>query len=358
MKDIYVTPQTMDHLMASTQSKGASLHELKNIMVAFDSRAGKEYYSRMRTHFGPCGLEASALNTTYGHVVNPMVATRSYMCIEPIELYLDSRALREGFIHLTNPTDDPFGLILQDSGMVPVSTQIAIVNPETQKLCRAGEYGEIWISSDACAKGFYGSSDAFDIERFHGRISNLNDTTSYVRSGDLGFLYTISRPLGAGQGLVEMQTLFVLGNIGETFEVNGLNHFPIDIENSVERCHRAIIRGGSAVFQAGDQVVLLVEVSRTVHLSSIVPVIVNAILDEHQIIVDKIAFCARGDFPRSRLREKQRGKILASWITKRLKTCIVFNIKDGEHAQMELEPTKTLRSVPETIPEATPGYAV
>ena len=41
-----------------------------------------------------------------------------------------------------------------------------------------------------------------------------------------------------------MQVLFVLGGIGETFEINGLNHFPADIESSVEKCHRSIVPGG------------------------------------------------------------------------------------------------------------------
>jgi hypothetical protein len=41
-----------------------------------------------------------------------------------------------------------------------------------------------------------------------------------------------------------MQVLFVLGGIGETFEINGLSHFPMDIEASIERCHRNIIPSG------------------------------------------------------------------------------------------------------------------
>lgn len=45
-------------------------------------------------------------------------------------------------------------------------------------------------------------------------------------------------------------------------------------------------------------VVVLVEVSRKAYLASIVPVIVNAILNEHQIIVDIVAFVNKGDFPR------------------------------------------------------------
>lgn len=63
--------------------------------------------------------------------------------------------------------------------------------------------------------------------------------------------------------------------------------------------------------------VVLVEVTRKSYLASLVPVIVNAILNDHQIVVDIVAFVAQGDFPRSRLGEKQRGKILGSQLQKK-----------------------------------------
>ena len=84
----------------------------------------------------------------------------------------------------------------------------------------------------------------------------------------------------------------------------------------------------SAVFQAGGLVVVLVEVSRKAYLASIVPVIVNTILNEHQIVVDIVAFVNKGDFPRSRLGEKQRGKILAGWVTRKMRTVAQFTIRD------------------------------
>lgn len=90
----------------------------------------------------------------------------------------------------------------------------------------------------------------------------------------------------------------------------------------------------SAVFQAGGLVVVLVEVSRKPYLASIVPVIVNAILSEHQIIVDIVAFVSKGDFPRSRLGEKQRGKILAGWVTRKLRTLAQFAIRDLDASAM------------------------
>lgn len=305
-------------------------------MLNILDRANPPADNKVRLHFAQTGLERTAISTIYSHVLNPMIASRSYMSTEPIELWLDTRALRRGFVYLVDRDNDPNALLVQDSGMVPVCTQIAIVNPETCHLCHVGEYGEIWVQSEACAKSFYMSKQEFDLERFNGRIVGGDPMVTYVRTGDLGFLHHVTRPIGAGGQPVEMQVLFNLGSIGETFEVNGLNHFPMDIENSVEKCHRNITPGGSAVFQAGGLVVVLVEVFRKAYLASIVPVIVDAILNEHQLVVDMIAFVSNGDFPRSRLGEKQRGKILASWVTRKLRTIAQFAIRDPESADNQI----------------------
>jgi hypothetical protein len=305
---------------------------------------GLQIVNKVRANFSITGLDRTAINTIYSHVLNPMIASRSYMSIEPIELWLDPRALRRGLVYPVDPDTDPGALCVQDSGMVPVSTQIAIVNPETCQLCHIGEYGEIWVQSEASAKSFYMSKHDFDAERFNGRIMGGDPNTTYVRTGDLGFLHNVTRPIGANNQPVEMQILFVLGNIGETFEVNGLNHFPIDIENSVERCHRNITPGGCAVFQAGGLVVILVEVHRKAYLASIVPVIVDAVLNEHQLVVDIVAFVGQGDFPRSRLGEKQRGRILASWVTRKLRTIAQFGIRDPDATGSELTEVPEPRS--------------
>jgi hypothetical protein len=88
----------------------------------------------------------------------------------------------------------------------------------------------------------------------------------------------------------------------------------------------------SAVFQAGGLLVVLVEVARKAYLASLVPVIVDSILNEHQVVADIVAFVGKGDFPRSRLGEKQRGKILASWVSRKMRTVAQFAIKDSADA--------------------------
>lgn len=89
---------------------------------------------------------------------------------------------------------------------------------------------------------------------------------------------------------------------------------------------------------------VLVEVARKAYLASIVPVIVNAILNEHQIVVDIVAFVQKGDFPRSRLGEKQRGKILASWVTRKMHTMAQFGIRDPESGLSDVTETLEPRS--------------
>jgi acyl-CoA synthetase (AMP-forming)/AMP-acid ligase II len=330
IKDTYATSQMLDYAISSMAGKGFQLTEMKNLMISAEGRPRTDIYQKVRLHFASTSLDRTAINVVYSHVLNPMIVTRSYMCIEPIELYLDIRSLRRGLIYPVDPDADPTALLLQDSGMVPVNTQIAIVNPETCTLAHVGEYGEIWVQSDACAQGFYRSKQEFDSERMNGRVLDGDPGVPYVRTGDLGFLHTVTRPIGPGGQPVEMQVLFVLGSIGETFEVNGLNHFPMDIENSVERCHRNIMKGGCAIFQAGGLIVVVVEVTRKAFLASLVPVIVDAVLNEHQVIADIVAFVSTGDFPRSRLGEKQRGKVLASWVTRKLRTIAQFSIRDME----------------------------
>ncbi|KAF1811818.1 acetyl-CoA synthetase-like protein [Eremomyces bilateralis CBS 781.70] len=330
IKDTYATSQMLDHAMAFGAGKVSGLHELKNLMISTDARPRVDVYQKVRVHFAQAGLDRTAINTIYSHVLNPMVTSRSYMCIEPIELWLDMESLRRGLVLPVDPDSDPTALLVQDSGMVPVSTQISIVNPETSRLCMVGEYGEIWVHSEANAFGFYGSKDAFDAERFNARTLDGDPNAQYVRTGDLGFLHNVSRPIGPGGSLVEMQILFILGNIGETFEVNGLNHFPMDIEYSVERCHRNIVPGGCAVFQAGGLVVVLVEIFRKNFLAALVPVIVNAVLNHHHFVVDIVAFVGKGDFPRSRLGEKQRGKILNSWVQRKIRSIAQFGIRDPD----------------------------
>lgn len=100
---------------------------------------------------------------------------------------------------------------------------------------------------------------------------------------------------------------------------------------------------------------VVVEVTRKAYLASVVPVIVNAILNEHQVVADIVAFVSHGDFPRSRLGEKQRGKVLASWVTRKLRTIAQFSIRDMEGGENPFGETPQHRTSRSSKPGSTMG---
>lgn len=92
----------------------------------------------------------------------------------------------------------------------------------------------------------------------------------------------------------------------------------------------SMLTSGSAIFQAGSLIVLVAEVRTRAFLASLVPVIVNTVLNEHQLVLDIVAFVAFGDFPKSRLGEKQRGKVLGNWVSRKMRTIAQFSIRDPD----------------------------
>ena len=86
---------------------------------------------------------------------------------------------------------------------------------------------------------------------------------------------------------------FCFGKIADTFEVMGLHHFPIDIENTIESCHSDIYRNGSCIFKCGDYTIVVCESKRTKYFASLVPLIINTILSKHHLVIDIVAFIKR-----------------------------------------------------------------
>ena len=154
------------------------------------------------------------------------------------------------------------------------------MNPETSEICLFHEFGEIWVSSETNVQPYIGrtsTSSSTSIaegseamieitkNRFHARIapSPVIDSGSgvggdrqqqhqeqqqrqlgsktYVRTGEIGFLWNYATPeFNGGQST----SLFVLGPIGETLEVQGLLHFPVDVEKTIEGAHPNFVPGG------------------------------------------------------------------------------------------------------------------
>lgn len=74
----------------------------------------------------------------------------------------------------------------------------------------------------------------------------------------------------------------------------------------------------SIAFQFKDEIVAIVSVKASEHALSIVPLIVNAILDSHSFLIDTVVIVHPSNFPRSRFGDKMRRKALSSFVEKKL----------------------------------------
>src|SRR5229473_865007 len=111
-------------------------------------------------------------------------------------------------------------------------TQIVIVDPESRTRCASDVVGEIWVSGQTIAHGYWNRTQ----ETEHTFRAYLADTGEgpFLRTGDLGFLRDAE--------------LFVTGRLKDMIIISGHNHYPHDIERTVEQSHPSLLAGGCAAF--------------------------------------------------------------------------------------------------------------
>jgi acyl-CoA synthetase (AMP-forming)/AMP-acid ligase II len=132
----------------------------------------------------------------------------------------------------------------------------------------------------------------------------------WLRTGDLGFLDA------AGE-------LFITGRIKEVIIVRGANHYPQDIEHTVQSCHPALRRHGGAAFTANEdgeaeRLVVVQEVERTyrnrIAVDEIVGRIREAVVGEHEIVPYRIALLRPGALPKTTSGKIQRAMARQLWL--------------------------------------------
>jgi acyl-CoA synthetase (AMP-forming)/AMP-acid ligase II len=124
-----------------------------------------------------------------------------------------------------------------------------IVDPERRVPAEPGRVGEIWVAGPSVCSGYWDDA-ASTAESFGATLRGSPER--FLRSGDLGFFAD--------------DQLFVVGRSKDLIIVRGCNHYPEDIERTIERVHPALRAGCGVVFGveiAGDERVVAVhEIAR------------------------------------------------------------------------------------------------
>jgi acyl-CoA synthetase (AMP-forming)/AMP-acid ligase II len=114
---------------------------------------------------------------------------------------------------------------------VPLDYDVRIVDPQTLKVLKSGEIGEIWLKGESVSRGYWNNQLATD-KTFKGCTSDGDG--NYLKTGDLGFQWH--------------EELYVTGRIKEVIIINGRNHYPQDIEHEIRLRHPELRSRFGAVF--------------------------------------------------------------------------------------------------------------
>jgi 8-amino-7-oxononanoate synthase len=134
-------------------------------------------------------------------------------------------------------------------GAPVAETTLQVVDPDTGRAAAPGEHGEIWVAGPAVATRYW-RDDAPGV--FAARGADTPDGAGYLRTGDLGTV--------TDDGIV------ITGRGRELIIVGGRNHFPDDLERTVERAHPHVRPNAAVAFgvtgDRGEALVVVAEVVR------------------------------------------------------------------------------------------------
>jgi acyl-CoA synthetase (AMP-forming)/AMP-acid ligase II/acyl carrier protein len=222
--------------------------------------------------FASCGFRAEALYPCYGLAEATLFVTGGPKGHLPTYSTVDALALEQNQVQLTSATSDNARELV---GCGPAWGQtVKIVHPQAVTECSADQVGEIWIKGGNIAKGYWGNTEA-TTETFGAYLPDGEGP--FLRTGDLGFMID--------------GKLFVTGRIKDLVIVRGRNHYPQDIELTVERSHPALRPGCGAAFSVDvdgeEQLVIVQEIEREHRMNfdadAIFSAVANALSKEHQI---------------------------------------------------------------------------
>ncbi len=250
-----------------------------------------EKFSR---EFAPYGFRKEAFYPCYGLAEATLLVTNCSKSAIPTVISVDEHELSQNRIE----TDDSGrGKKLVSSGKPFQGGKLLIVAPETGLPCEENQVGEIWVQSESVSKGYW-KLPAESAKTF-GAVPEGSGEGAFLRTGDLGFILN--------------EELYVSGRLKDLIIIRGKNHYPQDIELTVERSHEAFQPGGGAVFSVElngeERLVAVQELKRTCRnpdVEAIAAAVREAVAESHEIQVYALVLIRVMSLPKTSSGKVQR----------------------------------------------------
>ncbi len=255
-----------------------------------------ETLERFAQTFGPVGFRKSSFYPCFGMAESTLIVSGGHGPAEPRMLTIDRKALERDQVVIAS-SGDANSLTMVNCGKSIVDQKIAIVNPATMTRCAENEVGEIWVAGPSVAQGYW-RLDEETKNTFGAYLADIGEGP-FMRTGDLGFL--------------QNDELYVTGRLKDLIIIHGSNHYPQDIELTVEASHSALQPSAGAAFSVTEngreQLVIVQEVTRQgrqADVSEVASAIRQAVSEKHDLQVFAIALVKPMSIPKTSSGKIQR----------------------------------------------------
>ena len=173
---------------------------------------------------------------------------------------------------------------------VPREPVIRIVDPDTRTECAAGAVGEIWVHGDNVAEGYWQKPEETE-QTFGARLVAASAGTPegpWLRTGDLG-------AISDGE-------LFIMGRIKDVVIIYGRNHYPDDIEATIQQITGGRVAAISVQDHRAEKLVAIIEFevpdpSPEDALDAVKREVTSALSEEHGLGAADIVLVSPGSIP-------------------------------------------------------------
>ncbi len=288
--------------------------------------------------FGPSGFRREAFFPAYGMAEYTLLISLKRESVAPTVTALDPAALEQSVVKEARTDAAPVRRVV-GCGVPVGDTRVVIAHPETLSRCAAQQVGEIWLAGASATQGYWNNPD--ETARTFG--ARLRDTGEgpFLRTGDLGFL--------------KDGEVFVTGRLKDLLIIRGRNHYPQDIERTVESSHALFRAGGAAAFsveEAGEEMVVVVqEVERQatpLAIDGLAAGMRAAVSEQHDLHVSVILFIKAGTLPKTSSGKVQRRACREQFLSGRLsiigKSVVALPITQSSTTVIKVEELQGLSS--------------
>lgn len=297
-----------------------------------------EVLERFFQAFAPGGLRREALCPAYGLAEATLLVSFSPTSKEPVLCNAEAAALEKGRVVEADGTQ-ALTRTVAGCGRRVSQTQIVIADPETLRKCGPNEVGEVWVAAPGVAQGYWNRPEETE-QIFQAHLADTGEGP-FLRTGDLGFLRD-------GE-------LFLNGRLKDLIIVRGANHYPQDLEWTVQRSHPALRAENGAAFaveaDGQERLVVVQELERRhrgVDLAEVIAAIRTAVSEEHEVELHALVLVKAGSILKTSSGKIQRQGCAAAFLSGRLTVVAEWRQapQDDEDAELPSEERSAGRAAP------------